>query len=116
MASRFIYHVCKRQEWNFAKEKGSYAGSSQDQADGFIHFSGSDQVRGSVAKHRAGQDNLILIEVDAELLGDDLKWEPSRGGALFPHLYADLSLATVVRTADLNLGEGGKHQFPDWLD
>ena len=115
MTEQLIYHVCRRDEWCLAKEQGGYSGSSQDKADGFIHFSGPDQVHSSVAKHRAGQDGLILLEVDVQLLGDALKWEPSRGGALFPHLYADLPLAAVVRTADLNLDTYGKHQFPVWL-
>jgi uncharacterized protein (DUF952 family) len=115
MTERYIYHVCKLEEWDVAQELGRYSGSSQDKADGFIHFSGCAQVHGSVAKHRAGQDGLVLLEVDSTSLGEALKWEPSRGGALFPHLYSDLPLTAVTRTAVLVLMEDGTHNFPDWL-
>lgn len=109
-----IYHVCRRDEWNAAAESGTYDGSSQDRADGFIHFSSGEQVRSSVAKHRAGQDDLVILSVDPSLLdGGSLKWEPSRGGALFPHLYGALPIDAVVRTDDLQLGPDGVHQFPD---
>ena len=107
-----IYHMCKRAEWQAALAAGSYLGSSQDQADGFIHFSDRRQIVASAAKHRAGQDDLVLIEVDAEKLGPALKWEASRGGALFPHLYGPLDPAKVARTAPLPLDEGGRHVFP----
>lgn len=112
MAERLIYHVCKADEWEVARRAGRYPGSSQDRADGFIHFSDASQVVASVAKHRAGQDNLVILEVDAPALGSDLRWEPSRGGALFPHLYADLPLTAVTRFAALPLGRGGEHVFP----
>ena len=86
-----LYHMCTRAEWQAAEAVGVYEGSSQDAADGFIHFSTRDQIAVSAAKHRAGQDGLVLLSVDAraleDALGDALKWEPSRGGALFPHLY-----------------------------
>jgi uncharacterized protein (DUF952 family) len=81
-----IYHICRRAEWEAARAAGRYPGSSQDKADGFIHFSGADQVKASAAKHRAGQTGLVLLAVDAARLGPALKWEASRGGALFPHL------------------------------
>ncbi len=71
-----IYHVCRGEEWQAAQAAGRYGGSSQDRADGFIHFSNAAQLRGSVAKHRAGQSGLILLVVDADQLGDALKWEP----------------------------------------
>lgn len=112
MPSDRIFHVCQKEEWSRAEAKGTYPGSSQDQADGFIHFSGPEEVVESAAKHRAGQDGLVLISVDARALGGDLKWEPSRGGVLFPHLYADLPLAAVVETWDVPLGPDGLHQFP----
>ena len=113
MPSDRIFHICKREEWSCAEHDDIYPGSSQDQADGFIHFSGPEEVVESVAKHRAGQDGLVLISVDAAVLGDDLRWEPSRGGVLFPHLYADLPLTAVVQTWDLPLGPADHHQFPD---
>jgi len=107
-----IYHMCRKDEWEAAQTTGYYSGSSQDQADGFIHFSNKDQIVESAAKHRAGQDGLLLIAVDAEALGDALKWEESRGGQLFPHLYGDLPVGAVSKAEDLPLGPDGKHIFP----
>jgi uncharacterized protein (DUF952 family) len=107
-----IYHICRREEWDVAKRAGRYAGSSQDKADGFIHFSSASQVKASAAKHRAGQSGLVLLTVDADPLGAALKWEPSRGGALFPHLYGALPAAAVIAVHDLPLGADGAHLFP----
>lgn len=107
-----IYHMCRADEWADAQATGSYAGSSQDKADGFIHFSTAEQIVVSAAKHRAGQDNLVLIEVPDAALGDALKWEVSRGGALFPHLYGALDISKVARHAPLKLGPDGLHIFP----
>ena len=108
-----IYHVCRRAELDAARATGHYAGSSQDQADGFIHFSSASQVVASVAKHRAGQDGLVIIEVRADALPDGaLRWEVSRGGALFPHVYGALPIAAVSRSAELPLGRDGRHVFP----
>ena len=108
-----IYHVCRRAEFEAARARGAYAGSSQDATDGFIHFSSAGQVVASVAKHRAGQDGLVILEVRTDRLPAGLlKWEPSRGGALFPHLYGALPLAAVARSADLPLGSDGRHVFP----
>ncbi len=107
-----IYHICKREEWEAARRAGVYEGSSQDKADGFIHFSDGGQVKASAAKHRAGQSGLVLLAVDAGRLGPALKWEPSRGGALFPHLYGPLPVAAVLSAHDLPLGADGAHRFP----
>lgn len=112
MTDRIIYHMCRTGEWADAQAAGAYPGSSQDAADGFIHFSTGSQVVESAAKHRAGQDGLVLLTVDAARLGDQLKWEPSRGGQLFPHLYGALSTAAVLRVDPLPLGGGGLHVFP----
>lgn len=112
VADPLIYHICKSSEWTVAEQTGIYAGSSQDQADGFIHFSDADQVIESAAKHRAGQSDLVLLAVDADALGKDLKWEHSRGGALFPHLYGELPVTAVVTHWDLPLAQDGRHQFP----
>ena len=108
-----IYHICRRDEWVAAEKTGSYAGSSQDIADGFIHFSTAGQVRASAARHRAGQAGLILLSVDPGSLCDALKWEPSRGGQLFPHLYGSLPVSAVRRADALDLDVDGFHQFPD---
>jgi uncharacterized protein (DUF952 family) len=114
--TRVIYHMCRSQEWQDALAAGSYAGSSQDAADGFIHFSTAAQVVESAAKHRAGQCGLVLLAVDAARLGTVLRWEPSRGGQLFPHLYGALPVEAVVRVADLPLGADGRHVFPELED
>lgn len=111
-----IYHVCRAVEWESALSSGHYRGSSQDVADGFIHFSDAAQVIASVAKHRAGQDGLVIIEVDARRLGDSLRWEPSRGGRLFPHVYGGLATASATRVAPLPLGADGRHVFPWGLE
>ncbi len=107
-----IYHICRREEWEAAHAAGRYLGSSQDKADGFIHFSGPAQVKASAAKHRAGQTGLVLLAVDAERLGASLKWEASRGGALFPHVYGALPVTAVTAVHDLPLGADGLHVFP----
>jgi uncharacterized protein (DUF952 family) len=107
-----IYHMCRCEEWAAARAAGSYAGSSQDKADGFIHFSTAAQVVESAARHRTGQSGLVLIEADSTALGDALRWERSRGGQLFPHLYGALPLDAVRRVADLPLGADGRHIFP----
>lgn len=114
--TRIIYHMCRRAEWDAVQAAGAYAGSSQDAADGFIHFSTAAQVVESAAKHRAGQDGLVLLAVEAARLGAALKWEASRGGQLFPHLYGALPLAAVARVSDLPLGGDGRHVFPPLED
>ena len=105
--------MCRKDEWDAAVLRGSYGGSSQDRADGFIHFSNKDQVVESAAKHRTGQDGLLLISVDADALGDTLKWEKSRGQQLFPHLYGDLPTDAVFRAEELPLGPDGMRTFPE---
>jgi uncharacterized protein (DUF952 family) len=104
-------------EWRAAVASGSYAGSSQDMEDGFIHFSAAHQVVDSVAKHRAGQTELVLIAADPARLGAALKWEASRGGALFPHLYGALPVTAVKWVSDLPLDAAtGRHVFPELED
>lgn len=112
MTDEAVYHVCRTVEWESARAAGRYAGSSQDLADGFIHCSAAAQVVASVARHRAGQDGLTILEIDAAALGDGLRWEPSRGGQLFPHVYGGLDPAHVRRAAALPLGADGRHVFP----
>lgn len=107
-----IYHICRREEWQAAEQAGHYLGSSQDLADGFIHFSGPDQILASAAKHRAGQSGLVLLVCDETRIGPELKWEASRGGQLFPHLYGALPLSAVLGVHELPLGADGVHIFP----
>ena len=108
-----IYHMCRRDEWDIAVAEGAYGGSSQDRADGFIHFSRKDQIVESAAKHRTNQDGLLLVSVDVDVLGDALKWEESTGQQLFPHLYGYLPTEVVSKVEDLPLGHDGLHVFPD---
>ena len=107
-----IYHMCRREEWDRAAEIGSYAGSSQDEADGFIHFSTAIQLPESARRHRAGQAGLVLLAVDPQLLGEQLRWEPARSGALFPHLYGTLPVSAVRWVRDLPLGADGVPVLP----
>ena len=112
MADDLIFHMCRRDEWQAALARGFYPGSSQDQADGFIHFSTRSQIVESAARHRAGQDGLILLAVDPAALGPVLKWEPARNGQLFPHLHGKLVPSAVLWIHDLPLGPDGVHRFP----
>jgi uncharacterized protein (DUF952 family) len=110
--SRTIYKICDAAAWRAAERAGEFAGAPVDLADGYIHFSTADQVAETAAKHFAGQHNLVLVAVAADALGRALKWEPSRGGALFPHLYGKLPLAAVRWTRPLPLDRDGRHVFP----
>lgn len=91
-----IYKICGRDAWQRAEAAGAFRGNADDIRDGFIHFSAADQLAGTLERHFAGQDDLVLVAVDADRLGAALKWEPSRGGALFPHLYGVLPMSAVV--------------------
>jgi uncharacterized protein (DUF952 family) len=106
-----ILKIFSAEEWDALRRSGETAGAPVDRADGFIHFSTPAQVRETAAKHFAGREGLVLAAVEAEALGDALRWEPSRGGALFPHLHRPLRLAEVVWAKPLPLGAGG-HVFP----
>src|SRR5271156_5228145 len=87
-----IYKICERAAWQSATREGTYRGSPVDARDGFIHFSSAAQLAETAAQHFAGQADLMLVAVDADALGPALKWEVSRGGALFPHLHAELAM------------------------
>ena len=104
-----IYKICPRDAWSAAEAAGRYLGSDDDARDGFLHFSTAEQLAGTAAKHFGGQEDLLLVAVDAARLGAALKWEPSRGGALFPHLYAALELTAVRSVVPLALGADGRH-------
>ncbi len=108
-----IYKICPEPLWRDAEPAGVFRGAPIDLQDGYIHFSTADQVRETAAKHFAGQDNLVLVAIDANALGDALRYEPSRGGDLFPHLYAPLDLKAVRWVRPLPLGADGQHRFPD---
>jgi uncharacterized protein (DUF952 family) len=108
-----IYKICPRSLWAEAETAGSFEGAPVDLADGFIHFSTAPQAPETAAKHFAGQDDLLLVEVETAALGEALRWEISRGGALFPHLYGALPLSAVRRVEPLPLGADGRHEFPE---
>lgn len=107
-----IYKICPAALWRQAEAEGVFRGSPVDLADGFIHFSTAEQAKETAAKHFAGQCDLVLVAVDSEPLGGILQWEPSRGGALFPHLYAPLDVKDAISVVPLPLGADGQHQFP----
>jgi uncharacterized protein (DUF952 family) len=102
-----IYKICSAALWREAERAGEFTGAGIDIKDGYIHFSAADQVAETAAKHFAGQNDLVLITVEADALGGALKWEPSRGGALFPHLYGSLPLSVVRSVRPLTLGADG---------
>lgn len=106
-----IFKIFRKDEWDALTTLGETAGAPVDLADGFIHFSTATQAPETASKHFAGADNLILAACDSERLGDALRWEPSRGGALFPHLYRNLRREEVLWHAPLALADG-LHQFP----
>lgn len=108
-----IYKIVPEELWREAERAGSFAGASIDLTDGFIHLSTADQMRETAAKHFAGQTGLLLVAVDEASLGDALRYEISRGGQPFPHLYAPLSLTSVVFVEPLPLGADGLHVFPE---
>jgi uncharacterized protein (DUF952 family) len=110
--TQLIYHMCPFDTWATALAAGTYGGTTQDEADGFIHFSTKDQIVESARKHRTGQDGLVLVAVDVERLGSRLKWEAARGGDLFPHLYGPLDPAESASVRPLPLGPDGLHVFP----
>lgn len=96
-----LYKICTRTEWSAAESDGAFTGSAVDRADGFIHLSARDQVEETARRHFAGQTDLVLVEIDGEKLGEALRWEPSRGGALFPHVYGVLPVAAAMRVSPL---------------
>ena len=109
-----IYKICDVELWRAAERAGAFRGAPIDVADGYIHFSTAAQVRETAARHFAGVSDLVLVAVDADALGAALRFEPSRGGALFPHLYGPLPMAAVLSVKPLPLGAGG-HVFPEPL-
>jgi uncharacterized protein (DUF952 family) len=107
-----IYKICSAALWQAAVRDGVFHGAPVDVADGFIHFSTAAQVVETAARHFARMDGLVLVAVGADALGPELRWEASRGGALFPHLYAPLPVSAVRFVTPLPLGPDGAHVFP----
>jgi uncharacterized protein (DUF952 family) len=102
-----IYKILSAAEWRAAEAAGRFEGSPVDLADGYIHFSAADQVEETARRYFTGQTDLLLLVVEAEPLGEDLRWEPSRGGALFPHLYGPLECARVAEARPAPLRADG---------
>jgi uncharacterized protein (DUF952 family) len=108
-----IYKICSAELWRDAQRAGLFRGAPLDLRDGFIHFSSAAQVAETAARHFSGAADQVLVAVDGALLGEALKWEPSRGGDLFPHLYGALTLDAVKWAKPLPLGADGHHVFPE---
>ena len=109
----FIYKILRAEDFAALDRDGETAGAPVDLADGYIHFSTAAQVAETAARHFAGADDLVLAAVEAGALGTALKWEPSRGGDLFPHLYRRLRRSDLAWIAPLPLGRDGAHRFPE---
>ena len=112
MNFKFVYKICTKSEWQVIKKKGQLLGSKKDLEDGYIHFSGDDQVAGTLKKFYQNQKNLILLKVDTLKL-DHLVWEQASDGTMFPHLYSSLDVANVVSEIEINLRDDGSHILPD---
>ena len=112
MNLKFVYKIIKNDELKKAKLSGTYSGSSKDIEDGYIHFSGQDQVEGTLQKYYKGQQNLILLKIETLNL-DNLVWEQASDGNFFPHLYSSLDLANVVDEFEIILQDGGSHKLPE---
>ncbi len=102
-----IYKVLRADEWASLERDGTTPGAPVDVADGFVHFSTAGQLAGTLAKHFAAETGLMLLAVDADAVASDLRWDPSRGGALFPHLYRHLALADVIWSRPIGTGPDG---------
>lgn len=107
------YKVVDRDEWDAAVAAGAYAGSEVDRADGYIHMSTRAQLPETARKHYADRRDLVLVTVELSGLGEALKWEASRGGDLFPHLYAALPATTAVTARSLSVDADGTPRFDD---
>lgn len=112
--TKTIYKICPETMWLEAERTGTFTGAPIDLADGFIHFSTAAQVVETAARHFAGQTDLVLVAIEAEKLGSALKFEVSRGGALFPHLYAPLQVTAAKWVRPLPLKADGAHDFPEF--
>ena len=107
-----IFKICHSEDWESAQAEGAYHGSPKDKADGFLHFSTADQLQGTLLRHYPGADHLLLIAVESEDLGVTLRFEPSRDGALFPHLYSSLPVASARWTQSIRRNSAGVFELP----
>lgn len=116
MTDLFAFKLLRPEEWQAWRESGIFAGSPVDVEDGYIHLSARAQVRETAAKWFSDVDPAILVMVDLPPLGEAVTWEPARGGALFPHVYATIPFSAVAGNSKLRLGADGKHVFPAGFD
>lgn len=107
------FKILAAADWRQTLAEGQYDGSAVDKADGYIHLSTLDQLEGTASKHYAGQSDLMLVEVNLDALGDTLVWEPSRGGALFPHIYGPLPLVATSTAQPLSVTDDGEMILPE---
>jgi uncharacterized protein (DUF952 family) len=112
MSGELLYKVLRTAEWHEAQTQRVITGSPDDVRDGFIHLSTRAQLAGTLARHFAGEAGLVVLEIAADRLSAGLRWEPSRDGALFPHLYGLLPLDAVIRTIAIPPPVGGRHDLP----
>lgn len=110
-----IYKVATRAQYDASRAAGHFVGAPVDRADGFIHFSTAGQLAETLRRHFVGQSGLVVFSVAAAALGDALRWEPSRGGDLFPHLYGELPMALATRTATVYVPPDGNVVLPEWI-
>lgn len=111
--SDIAYKIVSATDWAAIQQTGGYYGSVVDQHDGYIHLSAADQLAGTAAKHYAGRDDLMLLDVDLTSYGEAIIREPSRGGALFPHLYGRLAADSVIRVRPFAVTADGEMVFGD---
>ena len=111
MNLKYIFKIINLDEWQKIKQSETYLGSSKDIEDGYIHFSGEDQVKGTLEKYYSKQENLVLLKVETLKL-DHLIWEQASDGTMFPHLYSSLDLSNVVDEYEITIGEDGSHNLP----
>lgn len=112
MSRRFVYKVAPRADWEAACRQGAFSGSQDDVRDGFIHLSLASQLAGTLAKHFRHKRDLVLVEFEAKMLGEKLRWEKSRGGEEFPHLYDALPTAIATSVHNLRVGQDGVPELP----
>lgn len=114
MSDRFIFKLLTQEQWRVFQAESEFTGAPIDVSDGFIHFSTAAQVAETGAKYFTDLPRVVVAEVDTEKLPEPVVWEPSRGGALFPHLYTMLPMSAVTRSAELKTDSAGQLVFPDW--
>lgn len=116
MKNRWIYHLSRKKDLDASLELDFYIPSDEDKNDGFVHFSTAKQLAISAKKHRKGEKDIFLVEVDTHLIVDDLKWEPARNNEYFPHLYGAFFKKYVTRLTAISIDDSGTHLFPKLKD